>query len=432
MIRRLTLLVALALSACASTPPAPPWNPLPTAAFSKPLSLADCLALAQRADLRVSAWQARRAAASASLRSAAALPDPTLALEWEGLGLLGHRADLVGKATLGAPLFVWWSRPHAIRGARAEACAAAEAIRDERRKLAAEIATAWFELVADQRRERISGEVVSLTQEALRWATAHRDAGTRSPFDVLRAEADALQARSDLDEARARRRQDQLAFAFALGADRPALPEALEPLVGGAGFANQIGDLPEAVIAAALGGDPAWAQARAKVSAAEEALHVQQTSVPPLGGGSGSLGRTGPSGGKTGFASLDLPIPFFGGSKAQRDQALAALDAARAEEERVRRETVLSLAQAWERVRAAEARWTQVARPLSEKLSEVARRASALYRAGEIDYGEALQADREHRTAERTEIDAWRDARVARFTLETSTGLHDDLASTDR
>lgn|GEM_PF-1836204 len=423
-----SFLAALLLGGCTSTPPAPSWHPLPATALAHPLTLDECVSMALSSDVRLAGWQARRAATLSTLRGAGALSDPLLALEWEGLGLLGHPTDLLTKATVGAAFVEPFARPHRMRGARAEREAEEQGLRHERRRLASEVASAWFGLVADRRRERLAEEGVALAQESERLTKAQHDAGASSAFDVERAEAEVMAAGADLEEARSTRREDQLAFAFALGADRPAFPEAREPGDGAAPPPRSGDSLPEDVLASALAGDPAWAAAVAKVRAAEESLHVVQTTGSPLGALSGSVGRTGTSGDRTGAATLDVPLPLFGASAAERSKSLAALAEARAEAERARRETIASLARVWERVRATERRWDEVAHPLSQRLEEIARHARALYKAGEVEHAEAITAERDLRAARRSEVDAWRDARAARYALEAATGLHDATA----
>ena len=425
--RRLALpVLLLGLGACVSTPPVRAWRPVDAAALERDLTLEEAVGLARNNDVRAAAWQARFDGARAGLVAASAIPNPTLGLEWEGLGLRESGMSLASlKAGVSFPLLFWIPR----RFQRAEACsqrdAERHAIRAERRALAAEVGTAWYGLLAGQRKVKITSALSEDARAALALAKKAQAAGVRSTYDVERAEAEALEAEGEATAAASQLRIDRLAFAFALGADRPALPRAAEPPAPPQ-EATPAEVIPPDLVALALAGDPAYAKAKATVAATEAELHLQQVGAIPLTGVTGSLGtKDEPGLGNGGTAALEIPLPLFDRNCGPIARARADLLAARAAEEQARRAVLSDLAQAWERVRATSVRYERFARPLTELRVKVEAKARALYAQAEIDQGEWLQTQRDVRTAQKNEVDAWRDAAVSRFQLETLLGRHD-------
>ena len=351
-------------------------------------------------------------------------------LEWEGLGLREAGQSLASfKSAVSYPFLFFVPRPHQIAAACSAREAEEQAIRLERRTLTAEVGAAWYGLLAGQRRVRVAAGLSADALEAQGLAKKAREAGVRSAYDVERADAEALEAQGDEADARASLRLDQLAFAFALGSDRPAFPRALEPSAPaepGPAEGAAPETVPDDLAARALTADPAWAKARASVSAAEARLHVEQVAAVPFSGVTGSAGRKSePGAGQGGTAGLEVPLPLFDRNRGGIAKAEAELLAARAEEEAARRAVVSDLAQDWERVRAAAARLARYARPLTEMRRRGEASARRLYGAGQSDQAEWLQARRDLKAAEKAEVDAWKDAAVARFALETALGAHD-------
>lgn len=438
--------VALALSLCAtagcvSTPPPPRWKPLDPAVFASPLTLEECLRLARTNDLRAVEWEARLGTARAGIAAARVLPNPTVGLEWEGIGLRDAEGTrlLESKAAVSYPVLFWWPRAYKVAAAQAGRDAEVAAVRVEARRLTVDVGVGWLGLAAGQRRVRTSGELLINAQEALRLAQRGRDLGMRSAYDVARAEAEVLQAEGEVAGEEGKLRVDQLAFAFALGVARPAYPRVVEaeaakaegaaaPGGAGGGSAPSPGGaeaVPEELLGLALAADPEWSRAQALLAAAEAELHVQQIARLPLadvllGGGT----KKTPDG-RSATASAEAPLPLFDFNAAGVSRAQSELLAARAAEERARRAVVAAVAEDWERVRAAGRREREFARPLVEKLQHLAADARRLFEAGQIPYADLLQARRDLKAAERAAVDAWEEAAAARWTLESALGRHD-------
>src|SRR5262249_37587686 len=151
--RRWIAAAAVLASGCA-TPDPPKWTPLEPDALGEPLTLERALDLARRSDVRAAEWQVRLEAARASVKAAGAIPDPTPPATWEDVGLADEESHTLfnHSEVVTYPVFAWLTIPKKIDAAKADARAAEEAVRGEQRVLAAEVGTAFFELVADRRR----------------------------------------------------------------------------------------------------------------------------------------------------------------------------------------------------------------------------------------------------------------------------------------
>jgi len=428
--RRLCVVVwsfALGLLLGCKTPPAPQWKP-PGAAFVSPLTLEKCLELAQSNDIRVADWQARLKVARAAIVTAKTLPNPTLNLVWEDIGLKDPvgGASLMSRTMTGTyPIFFWWTRPPKIASAKAGLREEEAAIHTDLRELVTGIATAYYGLVTDQRKVALAKQLVKIADESLRLAQKKLELGLGSGYDVQRAKTEILQAGSDLADAEGQLRLDQLTFAFALGADRPFYPAVVDtndsPTLPASSISPS-GELPPSLIATALELDPQYAKARAAREAAEADLHLQyRLAVPiadiPVVGGA----RHEPEG-YGGVVSFDVPIPLFDRNQGGIQRSQAQLLAAQAAEEKARRAAIASFAQVWERARTAVEKWNTHARPLLQNLERNRRAATTLFAAGQITYTDLLQTQRDLQQAQLKELDVWREAVVAVWTLKFELG----------
>lgn len=421
------LAILLAMAGCVSTPPRPVWHPLPATALDRPLTLDESVRLALANDVVLADFAARDAAARAGLRAAAAIPNPMLALEWEGLGLVDagmHLASL--KSAITYPFLFAWPRRYKLCAAFAERDEQAWARAVDTRKLVAEVGAAWYGLVADRRKVKLAEELLTISRSSVEDVRKQRAAGLKSDYDVERAEADLLQTEGDAADATAQQRLDQLTFAFALGADRPVFARVSAPDDLGVAVPAPTETPPEDVVTAALAADPSWSKAHAAITSAEARLHVEQLGAFPFMDVGGAAGRKSEPGiGHGGTAGLDVPLPIFDRNQGGITRATAELSAAHVEAERTRRAVVAAISEDWERVRAASARWERFARPLTARLTGLDRKARSMYAAGEMTGGDLLQVRRDWKAAQRAEVDAWKDAAIARFTLESALGLHE-------
>jgi outer membrane protein TolC len=421
--------VSLWLSGCA-TPPAPEWKPLDVSTLAQPLTLEQCLQLARQNDIQVIQWKARFDMAHAELIIAKALPNPSFGPSWDDVGLRDEEGKSIASLTYGVsyPIFFWWSRPQKIAVAKANRRAEAEKVRSEQRQLAIEVASAYFTLVADQRKEKLLEHLLQLTGESMRLVQKKRELKMASDYEVERVRAEQLQAQSDLLEAGSQLRSDQLAFAFALGADRPFFPTVVDcgdtytQLLKDA-IANET--LPNGLMEIALQADPGWAEKKAAVKAAENQLQLEYRRAIPLADTTGSAGpKDAPEGSGSAF-SLEIPIPLLDWNRGAIRKAKAELRTAQAEQEKARRTVVAVVSQAWERCHASTIQWNQYTKSITELAEKNEQAASKLFAAGQIEYGESLIAQRDNKQAQLSALTVWRETSTAAWILSCALGQHD-------
>jgi cobalt-zinc-cadmium efflux system outer membrane protein len=421
---------SLLLAVACARRPAPAWHPLEPSALAPPLTVERCLEIARADDIREAQWRARLQAAHAGLTTAREIPNPTVSITWEDIGLETASGGSAATHTLlgSYPILFWVTRPWEIASARASERAEQHAVRGEQRQLAIDIGTAYWGLVADERQVEAARALLATVQESQRLTQRDFELGYATGYDVARAEAETLEARGTLEDKENQRRQDQLAFAFALGADRPMWPEVLASAeVTSSVLADPASseDLPEALIAHALARDPEFARAKAAREAAQAEVKLQFLQAVPLADVQGSAGyKWAPEGDSKTYA-LEGVIPLFSWNQGGIARARAELASAQADEEKARRAVIQSVATAWQDARLAHHRWSAISRPLAEHRETLVRSARRLYSLGESDYQTVLQVDRDWEKARLDEVDVWRTATVAAWTLDCTLGLHD-------
>jgi len=428
---------ALVLLAACATPRTPQWKPLTAADFAQPLTLAKCLELARKSDVRAAQWKARLDTVRAEVVSARTLPNPTFIVEWDDVGLhdpTGASLMTVAKE-VGYPVGFWWLRGPKVASAKAAERGETASVRADQRRQAVDVGTAFFSLVADQRRVTLSKDLRDIARESLRLADRKKELGLGSAYDVNRANAEVLQSGSDLADSEGQLRLDQLSFVFALGSERPLFPAVVDPenipaLPPTDGATSNV--LPDSLIARALQADHAWAQARATREAAEADVSSQQRAAVPIGNTTLTGGPKKTPEGRSSIWTLEFPIPLFDWNRGGIRKAQAALLTAQAEEEKARRAVTASLSDSWERATSSVFKWRGYARPLLANLEKNQRAAQKLFAAGQIPYTDMLQAQRDLKQAQLKEIGLWRDAAAAIWTLECSLGKHDPATASRR
>jgi len=430
--------VSVWLSGCAApAPSAPEWKPLDVSNLTGPLTLEQCLQLAQQNDMQVVQWKARFEIAEAELITAKTLPNPVFGPSWDDVGLKDDAGTSISSLTYGVsyPIFFWWPRDKKIAVAKANRQVEMERILSEKRQLVVEVASAYFNLVADQRREDLAEHLLQIAGESTRLIQKKRELQMASDYEAERVRAEQLQVESQLREARNQLRLDQLVFAFALGADRPFFP-AVEDC--GDTYIQSIKDvilgetMPPSLIEDALQADPGWREKKAAVKAAEEQLQVEYRLAFPLTDASGSFGpKDAPEGTGSAF-SFEFPIPLFDRNRGGIRKAQAELQTAQAEEEKARRTAVAVVAQSWEQYRSLAIQWSEYTALITELAQKNEQAASKLFAAGQIEYNELLLAQRDNRQSQMDALNVWRDTSTAAWVLSCALGQHDSPADTGR
>ncbi len=432
------ILPLLLICACATSKPrAITWKPVPAEALNHPLTLPECLQLAQTADIRVAEWRARRAAARAAIDASNEIPNPRFQPSWEDIGLHPAGATLFSSTYLiSFPIFYWLTKKPQVDAAEAEARAEASAMDGDLRALESDIGSAWYELAAAQNKANVQRQLQHEASDALTEAQAKRQLGLISQHELLQSEAEAMQATADVESATSAARASGLTMAFALGTASPVVVQAAESdglttwtlSQSAASPAPQLSSdsfdalPPDWLIDAALKIDPAVPKARASREAAEAKLALQKVNQIPLAdtGASGGMKHEPEGWGKV--FSLDIPIPIFNWNRGAVKQAQADLLAAQAAEEKAHREVTARVSTDWQSWLAASHYDQSYSHPLDVARRRLADEAHELFQAGQISYIELLQARRDRDQAALAAVEQWQALMIAHWKLRVDIG----------
>ena len=405
-------LVGLAAACAAVVEPkvAAGWDPEQA---SRPLTHADCVRLAVGFAPTAAAWQARLDAAQAALAQAGTLPNPVFGLTFDGFGWAASvpASLLVTTISLGAQLDALFSTSYREAVAAHELAATVADLQAERRRLSIEVCRAYDRLLASRRRAELEARLAATTARQHAIAEQLQAAGRVQAFDVARAAADAAQAAADSELAVAASRQQELAFAFALGFRAPVpLQLADAPLPP----ADRGADLPQ-LLAAASRQRPELVAANERYAAALARANLAATSIRFLP--TVALGVE-PTGGRTlGFASIEAELPVFDSGDAEEDAAAAGLLGAAAGARRAAHAVAAEVTTDADRASSAARFLTVHATRIAALRADLAGTAERMFAAGGLTFHELLQMQRDLAAAQRNSIDAELAAAVAAWPL---------------
>jgi cobalt-zinc-cadmium efflux system outer membrane protein len=366
-----------ALGLCAGAAPAEPAPPF-----------AELLRQAQQRAPRLAEAEAEVARAEGLARQAATRPNPILGLEVENFSGSGpfHGASLAETtASVEQTLELGDKRRARLGAGRAELEAARRRAERSRAEFAFDLAAAYAEAEAADRRLRLATDAVDLADEDARIASALVETGREADLRRVQAQAAALAARASLDEARAARASAFANLTALAGAEAPitSIPVSLldqrTPLFAGA--------TPTAAAA------PAYLAAEAEREAAAHRLRVERSrAVPDL---SVSLGvrRFQQDDAAALVAGLSVPLPLFDRRRGDISAARAEVTAAEARLRAARLEAEAAVSANAARRTAAATRLA--AAEEGERTAEEAYRLTRLgYEGGKLALAELLNARR--------------------------------------
>jgi cobalt-zinc-cadmium efflux system outer membrane protein len=318
---------ASALISSCSTPPAEVEPRMPPR-IDSPLSRAQCVTLALEATPTAATWRARIELADALAKSAAAWPNPSIALEWEDLA-----------APAGVPIQWTTSLLTRVSDLASRSSRVAEADRDleavqldveaERIRIAAEALHAYDAVLVARARVELAEESVRLHERALRDATTLADLGEAPRFVARSIDNDLRDANTALDASAREARRAEVVLAFALGLERPIPLRLSDPLRVSEVDEFAASDL-ESMLRRAVEARPeiAAALARAKARLEQSAVAVNRLDYLPTI----AVGRRIAGDATSATASIEVELPIFdrGDSSAAAANAaarLAAIDA---------------------------------------------------------------------------------------------------------
>lgn len=276
----------------------------------------------------------------------------------------------------------------------------------------------YFQLVAGRAMSESAHRSQEVSEQALAFATARREAGVAPISEVARAEAEVLRARQMLQEADLQVTLAERNLVNLTGVDLRG--RALAPLEGAAEVAA-VQDL-----SSYLGGLddlPSLRSARHDVLAAERNLHAGWLAFAPTISGTAAERFTNAAGfGPTNQWTIAVTATWqldFGRAAAIGTRE-AGLSLARARLERAEQQARLQIEDAWHRAHALRAR-LETAEAVLAASQRAAEDTRARYEVGVASQLELVQAERDLFSAEVSRTQARADLAVARETLRIRT-----------
>jgi len=391
------------------------------------MTLETCLDLANKNDIQVAQWKARMDVARAGISQSRTLPNPSLGISWEDVGLKDAAGASISSVTYGIsyPVLFWWSRGLKIKAAKINQLSEEAAIHSEQRQLEIEVASAYFNLVADQRKAALTKDISKSSSEAFRLAQKQSGQNEISGFSLEQARLEMTRAESDYKEAQNTLRADQLSFAFALGADRPFYPAVVDcedKYLHPEGISSANESLTDETLKAAVDKDPDYIQKRLATNYAVVKLGIEKRNIIPFTDASASGGKKDSPEGNSKTYSLDIAIPLFDWNNAGIKTANAELRAAQADEEKARRDAIAGITTKWELYRTLAWKWEQYSNNSNQLAEKNIKTASRLYEMGRLTYTELLQSQRDYRNTQIEAVDTWQQLNVASWDLSVALG----------
>jgi cobalt-zinc-cadmium efflux system outer membrane protein len=413
---------------CALQTPAPPkWTSIDPSSLEGQLTLEKCLELAKNNQIQVVQWKSRLDAAHAELRQSKILPNPTLGITWEDIGLEDELGKSVSTVAYGIsyPILFWWTYPEKIKAAKLNQLSEQTAVLSEQRQLEIEIASAYFNIVAGQKKATLAEDIAKSSSELFRLAQKQNQQGDISGFGMEQARLEMKKAESDLKDVQNQLRADQMSFAFALGADHPFYPmleDCGDKYLHPEGISPDKKELVEEDINAGLKNDYDYLAKQIAADYTASKVRIEKLNVIPLADVSGTAEKKDSPEGNSRNYSLEIPIPLFDRNQAGIESAYAELRTAQAEEEKARREAIAKITTKWEEYRGLSWKYDQYSSGSSSLAEKNSKTATRLYEMGRISYSELLQARSEYKNLQMKAVDDWRDLCTTAWTLSSMLG----------
>ena len=387
----------------------------PTGAVTLPQALA--VALMKNPELAAFSWE-RRAQDAATLQ-AGLLPNPTLDLEMEDLGV-STSPDTVPQRQHALQL----SQSIEMGGKRVKRRVAAALSRDlagwdydaQRIDLFTQVSHAFTDLLSAQGQQGLAEDGVRLAEEGARVVSERVRAGKVSPIEETRANVAVASAGIERDRARNKRDAARKALAATWGSTIPRFDHA----DGALGPPAPVPDL--AQLTARLAQSPALARWTTEIAQRRAAVDLEQSLAVPDLTLTGGLRRYESTEDHVFSLGLSLPLPLFdrnpGGIQAARDRLAKGEAERRAAEVRV----TTALSDAYQALSTASIEATTLAEKVLPAATQVFEAVSEGYRLGKFGLLDVLDAQRTLRGAREQHLNALADYRHAVAEVERLIG----------
>lgn len=385
----------------------------------KPLSRADCIRLASESAPTTTAWAARIAAAQAALARTQTLPNPTLLLEWEDLGLDHGPTPVPATKTRSVfvPLVQLLAMPWRIDAAEFDLAAEAAAVEADRLKLAARVAHDYDAVVAARERVALFRELRTLAEYQRRAVDRFVAVGEMARLAADRAAAEVDDAAAEQAAAEVEERVLAIEFAVALGFDRPVDLTLTDALI--TDLAPEPAAL-EDLLDAAAHSRPEIAAATARYRATLERARLADLRIellPTIGVGERRQGTS-----ESQVASIEIGIPIFDRGQNAITETSAAVLAAAADLRAAARSVSAEVASAREKTLATTALLHDHAAPLAERRRALSTATERLFINGEATFDDLIAVQRDEVKARVNRLDAIVAIASARVDLDAAVG----------
>ncbi len=406
-----------------------PIHALAADRLAEPLSLADCVELAEHNAPLLMSQQARALDAQAQLSTAKTLPNPIVSYLAQDIGL--HNAagtpQLLHQAMISIPLLRGIVTAQEARTASAQRDSTQQALAEELRQLRLAVGRAFFELRLYERLVAIEQQAVDIATALLHQNQQRELRGDASALDILRAQAEQLDAQRGEELASRQQRLLQLAFSILLGAESPRPIQLRSDSQHD--FAQQMerssaGSQEQALSAllAQTHERPDLRQAVAEIQHADAAIRLAQLRSVPLFDLQASVGARFSNLGPGAVVALSTPLPLLDFGNGPRQRAQSLLLQAKANQLRSERQVQLDIASSyhlWQRSRDI---LHKRARPLCDARRQALTATEKQFAAGVTSLLDLITAQRDLLAAQRAEAMAQRDVEVSLWQLQMALG----------
>ena len=402
----------------------------------RPLTLAECVRLAEASEPVVLLQKAQKLGAAALVEQAKTLPNPTVSYVAQDVGLQGANGPLLlHQATVGFSPLVALLRIQETRVACAGQQQTSAAIEVDRQKLRDAVGRAYYELLMQDKVWRVEQESARFADQLVIESQTRKRLGDASGLSVLRAEAereDAARQVADREHALA---VAKLAFSLLLGVLPPqtlalqeespealvALPERIAEVLRRGG-AEDVETQRQVLQKLAESKRPELAQALAEKHQAELLSQLATLRAMPLSDVQVSVGIRSSQIGIGGVVTLAGSLPISDWNQGARHRALAQGVRAQARLAEVRQQVWLEVESSLRDFYHARMQRSQHVLPLVERRRLALVTTRRLFAEGFASFSEVVLASRDLLTAQRTLYQIERDALIARWRLAVSLG----------
>lgn len=408
----------------------------PSAHAAVPLTLTDCIRLAEASEPFLLWQKAQRLFADALVTQAQALPNPNLSYVAQDVGLQGANGPLLlHQATIGFAPFLALVRIQDARAASAGQRQTEASIEVERLKLRESVGRAFYELLMLEKIHRVEAEFAVLAAQLVTDSQVRKRLGDASGLDVLRAEAERDDASRQVENSAYALRIAQLAFSLALGAPFPqpialeedspqalvALPERIVEALGRVA-PTDVELQRQVLVKLAESNRPELKQALAEKRQSELLSQLAALRAMPLSDVQVSAGIRHAQAGIGGLVSISGSLPILDWNQGARQLASAQGVRAQARLAESRLQIWLEIESSLRNFYHARTQRTQHMLPLVERRRLALATTRRLFAEGLVSYSDVVLASRELLAAQRTLHQIERDVLLSRWRLAVALG----------